>query len=67
MKRSGKTVSSHSGSNPFEAGEKREGLLWPILRKMNLISVPHSVAFVTIVECNLVHVYKFHGNLETSR
>ena len=61
MMRSGNAVSSHSGLIPSEnLYEKREGLLWPIARKRNLISLP-SVAFFTIFVCNLVHAYKFHG------
>ena len=67
MKRSGKTVSSHRGSIPFETVKEKRGVALAYFEKKNLISVPHSVAFVTIVECNLVHVYKFHGNLETAR
>ena len=38
MRRSGNAVSSHSGLIPSETlYEKRWGLLWPIVRKRNLI------------------------------
>ena len=48
MKKSGKAVSSQSGSIPFETVKDiKRGLLWPIPRKKNLISL-HSAAFVTI-------------------
>ena len=46
--------------------QRRGGLLWPIARKGNLISL-RSAAFFTIFVCNLVHAYKFHGNLKTVR
>ena len=63
MMRSGSAVSSHSGLIPSETlYEKRGGLLWPIARKRNLISL-RSVAIFTITVCNLVHAYKFHGYL----
>ena len=66
MMRSGKAVSSYSGSIPFETvEEKRGGLPSPISRKMNLISL-RSVAFVAVFVCNLVHSYKFHNSLETA-
>ena len=60
MMRSGNAFSSHSGLIP---SEKRGGLLWPIARKENLISL-RSAAFFTIFEkkCSLVHAYKFHVN-----
>ena len=39
---------------------------WPkIERKKNLISL-HCVAFVNIFVCDMVHAYKFHGNLKTA-
>ena len=67
MMKSGKAVSSHSGLIPSETlHEKRGGLLRPIARKRNLISL-RSAAFFTIFECNLVHAYKFHGYLKTAR
>ena len=46
--------------------ERRGGLLCPFARKGNLISL-RSAAFFTIFVCNLVHAYKFHGNLKTAR
>ena len=67
MMRSGNAISSHSGLIPAETlYERRGGLLWPIARKGNLISL-RSAAFFTIFVCNLVHAYKFHGNLKTAR
>ena len=48
MMRSGNAVSSHSGLIPSETlYEKGGGLLWPIARKRNLISL-RSAAFFTI-------------------
>ena len=49
--------------HPKLCNEKRGGLLWPIARKENLISL-RSAAFFTIFEkkCSLVHAYKFHVN-----
>ena len=67
MMRYGNAVSSLNGLIPFETlYEKRGGLLWPIARKRNLIRL-RSAAFFTIFVCNLVHAYKFHGYLKTSR
>ena len=64
MMRSGNAVSSHGGLIPSEtAYEKRRGLLWPIARKKNLISL-RSASFLTNFVSNLVHAYKFHGNLK---
>ena len=64
MMRSVNAVSSHSGLIPSgNFLRKREGLLWPIARKRNLISL-RSVAFFTIFVCNLVPAYKFHGYLK---
>ena len=62
--RSGNAVSSHSGLIPSEtAHEKRGGLLRPIARRKNLISL-RSASFFTNFVSNLVHAYKFHGNLK---
>ena len=67
MIRSAKAISSHSGLIPAETlYERRGGLLWPIARKGNLITL-RSTAFFIIFVCNLVHAYKFHGNLKTAR
>ena len=64
MMRFGNAVSSHSGLIPSEtAYAKRGGLLWPIARKKNLISL-RSASFFTNFVSNLVHGYKFHGNLK---
>ena len=64
MMRSGNAVSCHSGLIPSEtAHEKRGGLLWPIARKNNLISL-RSASFFSNFVSNLVHAYKFHGNLK---
>ena len=64
--RSGSAVSPHSGVISSETlYEKRGGLLWPIVRKRNLISL-RLAAFFTIFVCNLVHTYKFHGYLKTA-
>ena len=61
----GNAVSSHSGLIPSETlYAKRGGLLWPIARKRNLISL-RSAAFFTIFVCNLVHANKFYGYLRT--
>ena len=66
MIRCGNAVSSHSGLIPSETSfEKRGGLLWPIARKKNLISL-RLAAFFTIFVSNLVHAFKFHGNLKTA-
>ena len=52
---SGNAVSSHSGLIPLElCKKKRGGLLWPIVRKKNLINLRWA-AFFTIVVCNLLH------------
>ena len=40
--------------------KKRGRLLWPITRKIFLMSV-HTATFFTIFACNLVYEYKFHG------
>ena len=62
--RSGNAVSSHSGLIPSEtAHEKRGGLLRPIARRKNLISL-RSASFFTNFVSNLVHAYKFPGNLK---
>ena len=67
MTRSGNAISFRSGLIPAGTlDEGRGGLLWPIARKGNLISL-RSAAFFTIFVCNLVHAYKFHGNLKTAR
>ena len=67
MMRSGNAVLSHCSLIPSETVyEKRRGLLWPIARKKNLISL-RSVAFFTIFVSNLVHAYKFHGNFKTAQ
>ena len=67
MMRSGNAVSSHSGLISYETlHEKRGGLLWPIERKKNLISL-QLAAFFTIFVYNLAHAYKFHGHLKTAR
>ena len=42
------------------------GLLWPIARKRYLIRL-RQAAFFTVFVRNLVHAYKFLGNLKTSR
>ena len=70
MMRSGKAFSSHSGLIPSETlHEKRGGLLRPIARKRNLISV-RLAAFFTIFVCiwsaltRMVHIsdhYKSKG------
>ena len=66
MMRSGNAVLSHGGLIPSETlYEKREGLLWPIARKSNLIKL-RSAAFFTIFVCNLALAYKFHGSLKTA-
>ena len=63
--RSGYAVLSHSDLIPSETVYEKRGLLWPIARKENLINV-HSAAFFIIFVCNLVHAYKFRGNLKTA-
>ena len=65
MMRSGYAVSSHSGLIPSETVYKKGGLLWPIRKKENFINL-RSAAFFIIFVCNLVHAYKFHGNLKTA-
>ena len=66
MMSSGNTVSSYNGLIPSETVyEKSRGLLRPIARKENLISIRSAAAFFAIFVCNLVHAYKFHGNLQT--
>jgi len=66
MMSSGNAVSSYNGLIPSETVyEKRRGLLRPIARKENFISIRSAAAFFTIFVCNLVHAYKFHGNLQT--
>ena len=64
MKHGTDAVSSHSGFIPFETvyyTKKRRGLLRPIARKKNLISVC-SAAFFTMFLFNLVHSYKCRDN-----
>ena len=66
MMSAGNAVSSYNGLIPSETVyEKRRGLLRPIARKENLISIRSAAAFSTIFVWNLVHAYKFHGNLQT--
>ena len=64
MMRSGYAVSSHSGLIPSETVYEKRGLLWPIVRKENLINV-RVAAFFIIFICNLVHACKFQRNLKT--
>ena len=63
--RSGCVVLSHSGLIPSETVYEKRGLLWPIARNENFINV-RSATFFIIFVCNLVHAYKFHGNLKTT-
>ena len=63
MMSSAKAVSSDSGLIPSETVYEKRGLLWPIARKENLITV-RLAAFFIIFVCNLVHPCKFHGNLK---
>ena len=67
MMSSENAVSSYNGLIPSETvyEKRRRGLLWPIAKKENLISIRSAAAFFTIFVCNLVHAYKFHGNLQT--
>ena len=67
MMSSENAISSYNGLIPSEPvyEKRRRALLWPNARKENLISIRSAAAFLTIFVCNLVHAYKFHGNLQT--
>ena len=67
MMSSENAISSYNGLIPSEPvyEKRRRALLWPNARKENLISIRSAAAFFTIFVCNLVHAYKFHGNLQT--
>ena len=56
------TVSSHSGLIPSKTVDKKGGITMADCE--NLISLSLT-AFFTILTCNLVLSYKFHGNLKT--
>ena len=54
MMRSGNAVSSHSGLIPSDTlYEKGGGLLWPIARKRNLISL-RSAALISLPFLNVI-------------
>ena len=55
----GNVASSHSGLIPLKTSCKKRGELpWAIASKKNFINL-HSAAFITVLERNLVHAYKF--------